>query len=233
MDKNGIDRIEVYFGGGMAVVAIAAIAARCARNGFSIDSVLDGLVNLAQVIVAAMVLLVAVRSILARRSSPETFASTLEGELAAWVARSRPLIVPETEFARGTRYSMLTDLEHMFDVGESLAEARKNKKGKFVDLPSRFDRDAEILFYLNKTTFSDRAKIANKDISAELRLLAARISACVNAKFADVMTASDKGGSNDTATVSITLLRDLQTPEDARTVVHVLDYVMTLYMVAA
>lgn len=229
--------MEVYLGGAISLIATVIIIIQCVREGFSIDSILNGLVSLAQVIVAALVLLVALRSILSRRKPTETFASTFGTELQGWVARNRPLILPEPDFSKHTRFSMLTNHNHIFDVGDNLEEASKNKKGRFVDMPHDFQhgfkKGDEILFYLNKSTFLERAKMKNRDIASELEVVALKISNCINANFSDMLTASVKNGPNDTAIVNIILLRELQTPEDGRRIVHLLDYVTTLFMVAA
>lgn len=85
-------------------------------------------------------------------------------------------------------------------------------------------------FILNKSTFLDRAKINETDVDAELKILASKIAACINSNFGQSFAASaDKSQSK----INVILLENLSTPEQARSLVKMIDYVMTLYMVAA
>jgi hypothetical protein len=230
MNEEKSQSIELWFGGVTAAVAIAAIFVQCVLDGFSLDSVLNGLINLAQMIVAAMVMLVAIRSILLTRKPKETFDSALREELGAWVERGRPLIVRDEELQSGERYFMLTNHEHIFDVGINVSDENTYKKGQFVVLPSLFTKNASMVFHLNKSTFLERAKAKNKSVDDEIQLIAARIAACVNAHFGDIFSASADSGQHK---VNVLLLRDLSIPADARSLVKLIDYVMTLYMVAS
>lgn len=228
------DKIEIFFGGGMALVAVCAIVVKMALNGFSFVSVLDGVTDFAQVVVAAMILLIALKRILNRRPPVETFESTLGNELQSWMTRNRPLVSREDRPEKGSRFFMLTDLEHIFDVGENLSNENTYKKGRFVELPLSYEAGAEMHFFLNLSTFRERAIAKNSESRIEVQLLAARVSACINANFSELLTASsDNSGSGGAAAINITFVKDLDTPEDARQIIHLIDYVMTLYMVAA
>jgi hypothetical protein len=227
-DKTQV--IELWFGGITAVAAIVAIFLQCVLDGFSVNSILNGLINLAQMIVAAMVMLVAIRSILRTQKPKETFPDTLESELRGWVERSRPLVMRDENFQDGERYFMLTNHEHIFDVGENLSDDAAYKKGQFVVLPVEFRQSGEIMFHLNKSTFLERAKAKGKDADDEIRLIAARIAACINAHFGGVVSASADKSQHK---IHALLLRDLTSPDDARLLVKLVDYVMTLYMVAS
>jgi hypothetical protein len=230
MNEEKSQSIELWFGGVSAAVAIAAIVAQCVLDGFSLDSVLNGLINLAQMIVAAMVMLVAIRSVLLTRKPKETFESTLREELDAWIERNRPLIVRDEGFQSGERYFMLTNQEHIFDVGVDISDESSYKKGQFAVLPPRFTQKAAMAFHLNKSTFLERAKAKNRSADDEIRLIAAKIAVCINAHFGAVFSASADENQNK---INVLPLRDLSEPADARLLVKLIDYVMTLYMVAS
>jgi hypothetical protein len=235
MNGNGnkINIIEVWFGGITAALAAIAIILLCLRDGFSIDSILNGLINFAQISVAAMVLLVAVRTIFQTKKPKETFRQVLSDELGMWVARNRPLISLDKDFKTGVRFFMLTDHEHIFDVGECLTDENTYKKGQFVVLPEAFISGVEpITFHLNKSTFSERAKAKGKDTDDEIKLLAARIATCINAHFAETFSASADDKYNR---INVIFLPDQEweTPDKARLLVKLIENVMTLYMVAS
>lgn len=64
-------------------------------------------------IVSALVLLVAIRSIVRNMGRKDSFDNVLKQEIDNWVNRNRPLISEDKDFSNGTRYFMLTDHEHI------------------------------------------------------------------------------------------------------------------------
>lgn len=233
MDNNEekyIHNIEVYIGGAAALFAILAGIYRAALNNFSQDAVLEALISISELIVSALVLLVAIRSIIRNMGGKDTFDNVLKREIDNWVNRSRPLISEDKSFNNGTRYFMLTDHEHIFDIGKDLSDENSYKKGQFVIIPNTFRKNEQLTFLLNKSTFLDRAKINETEVDVELKILASKIAACINSNFGQYFAASaDKGQSK----INVILLENLSTPEHARSLVKMIDYVMTLYMVAA
>ena len=229
-EEKYIHNIEVYIGGAAALFAILAGIYRAALNNFSQDAVLEALISISELIVSALVLLVAIRSIIRNMGGKETFDNVLKQEINNWVNRSRPLISEDKSFNNGTRYFMLTDHEHIFDIGKDLSDENSYKKGQFVIIPNTFRKNEQLTFLLNKSTFLDRAKINETEVDAELKILASKIAACINSNFGQCFAASaDKGQSK----INVILLENLSTPEQARSLVKMIDYVMTLYMVAA
>ncbi len=225
-----IHNIEVYIGGIAALFAISAGVYRAALNDFSQDAVLEALISISELIVSALVLLVAIRSIISNMGKKDTFDNVLKHEIDNWVNRSRPLISEDKSFNNGTRYFMLTDHEHIFDIGKDLSDENSYKKGQFVIIPKTFRQKDQITFLLNKSTFLDRAKINETEVDAELKILASKIAACINSNFGQYFAASaDKTQTK----INVILLEDFSLPEQARCLVKMIDYVMTLYMVSA
>lgn len=212
------------------MLAIVAVIYKAAINGYMQEAVVDAFISITGTIVSALVLLVAIRSIIRNMKTNESFDNILEQEMQNWVNRNRPLIVPDNDFKNGSRYFMLTDHEHIFDIGQDLSDDMTYKKGQFVIIPQSFQKNDQITFVLNKSTFLDRAKVNQTEVDAELKILASKVSACINSNFGQYFAAS---ADKNQPKISVILLEDLTTPEHARTLVKMVDYVMTLYMVAA
>ncbi len=136
--KKEVFNIEVYIGGGAALFAIFAGICRAALNDFSPDAVLEALISISELIVSALVLLVAIRSIVRNMGRKDSFNNVLKQEIDNWVNRNRPLISEDKDFSNGTRYFMLTDHEHIFDIGKDLSDENSYKKGQFVIIPNTF-----------------------------------------------------------------------------------------------
>lgn len=229
-EEKSIHNIEVYIGGGAALFAILAGIYRAALNDFSQDAVLEALISISELIVSALVLLVAIRSIVRNMGRKDSFDNVLKQEIDNWVNRNRPLISEDQDFSNGTRYFMLTDHEHIFDIGKDLSDENSYKKGQFVIIPNTFGKNDQLTFILNKSTFLDRAKVNETKVEAELKILASKIAACINSNFGQYFAAS---ADKNQPKINVILLDDFSLPEQARSLVKMIDYVMTLYMVAA
>ncbi len=229
-EEKSIHNIEVYIGGGAALFAILAGIYRAALNDFSQDAVLEALISISELIVSALVLLVAIRSIVRNMGRKDSFDNVLKQEIDNWVNRNRPLISEDKDFSNGTRYFMLTDHEHIFDIGKDLSDENSYKKGQFVITPNTFRKNDQLTFILNKSTFLDRAKVNETEVEAELKILASKIAACINSNFGQYFAAS---ADKNQPKINVILLDDFSSPEQARSLVKMIDYVMTLYMVAA
>ena len=230
LEIKSIHNIEVYIGGGAALFAILAGIYRAALNDFSQDAVLEALISISELIVSALVLLVAIRSIVRNMGRKDSFDNVLKQEIDNWVNRNRPLISEDQDFSNGTRYFMLTDHEHIFDIGKDLSDENSYKKGQFVIIPNPFGKNDQLTFILNKSTFLDRAKVNETKVEAELKILASKIAACINSNFGQYFAAS---ADKNQPKINVILLDDFSLPEQARSLVKMIDYVMTLYMVDA
>ena len=71
----------------------------------------------------------------------DSFDNVLKQEIDNWVNRNRPLISEDKDFSNGTRYFMLTDHEHIFDIGKDLSDENSYKKGQFVIIPNTFGKN--------------------------------------------------------------------------------------------
>lgn len=78
----------------------------------------------------------------------DTFDNVLKQEIENWINRSRPLISEDKNFGNGTRYFMLTDHEHIFDIGKDLSDENSYKKGQFVIIPNTFKKKQSVDVYL-------------------------------------------------------------------------------------
>ena len=235
MENNEIeDKAELYIGGSIALIAVIAVFVQIALSGFSLSSILDGFVNLAQVIVAAMVLLIAIKRIVDRRQPAETFESALTRELSSWEERNKPLISRNGDVNGNYRFFMLTDHDNMLKVANE--QVKSYKKGLFVELPllGSYRSETTFDFYLNLSTFQERAKAKESTPEDEVNRLAGAVAACICAKFPDAFIASPeekKGG--HAALINVKLKQDFTTPADAYRIIHLLDYVLMLYIAAA
>lgn len=87
-EEKSIHNIEVYIGGCAALFAISAVLYKASINGFSQEAVLDALISISGTIVSALVLLVAIRSIIRNMGRKDTFDNVLKQEIDNWVNRS-------------------------------------------------------------------------------------------------------------------------------------------------
>lgn len=224
---------ETLFGGICGLVALIAIFAEVMLNGATPGVIAGGVKDFAGTMVAVAVLIVAVRSLLPRRT-PTGFAETLDAELGRWVEQSVPLIHRAVDCPDKIRYYLITDLEKIFTVNEEelkeIAEKGSRKSGsfcgRFVELPPGIP--GQFTFFLNKATFSDRITIQKESPESTLALLAAKVSENINKNFAEFCKA-DSGKES----VTVRLNRTPSTPEDAKRIVEVIEHVLTLYTIAS
>ena len=114
---------------------------------------------------------------------------------------------------------------------------RSTKIGVFVSLPSVEELkkgDALIEFWLNKGTFKRRMAAYNIEKQNELterNLLASRMAACIasNYKFSVAANPPD----TDEAKIKIIIEKQMSTPDDAREIINLIEYVMKLYLCVA
>jgi len=226
---------ETLLGGIAASIAVIAIFFEIAYNSFTPAAIAAGIKDFSTTCVAILVLIVAVRKLKPKKVK-ETFDSVLQTELDDWVKRSDPLVQRAQDYSESIRYYMITDLDKvLYADNESIEEIRRKGSvnsgtfnGKFVDLPS--EAIPTLRFYLNASTFKERAKAKNKSYEDTLEKLAPAIANCISKNFNDMCEA---GHSKDGKTIMVTFKYELYTPDHARELVKLIDYVMTLYTIAS
>jgi hypothetical protein len=240
---NKIDA-ETKIGGFFGLIAFVAILVEMSALNFSAEAVSGGIKDMAATMVAIMVLVVAVRK-LRPRKEVETFHSTLEKGMERMCQKYSPLLnramVDENsdestqKLLKDTyRYNLLTQLELLLSGKKSVEElndqgSKSNKGGTagvFVDIEKNAPKT--ITFYINKGTFNKAAKNRNEDIDVFRELLAAQISGRVNAKFSKFCESIP---SVRNINVTFSKKDGLDTIEDAKTLIELIEFVLLLYTV--
>lgn len=230
---NKIDA-ETKIGGITAIIAIIAIVFEMVLGGFTRISVVAGIKDIAATIVAILVLIVAVRK-LRPKKIVETFESVLNEELSAWQQKVSPLVHRATDCNDKIRYYLITNFDRVIFADDNSIEEICEKgcvdsgtfNGKFVEMPFKMDKN--ISFFLNASTFKERAKAKNKSYEDTLDALAPAIANCISKSFQGFCKAEPKSsGKEIVVTFDI-----LESPKDARKLVKVIDHVLTLYTIAA
>lgn len=231
------DNFDLFCGGMASVIALLITIIKFCYSGRGISELLNFLQEFSGLFVSVLVFFVAAKSILRQMKRRETFASVLKEELDLWAERNAPLITRDGKYQKSEEesnncYYMLTDHDHIFDVGDDFGDL-KAQRGRFVELPERYEKENRIIFYLNGGMFADRAKANGTKAWDEMGVLMHRIANCISAKFGkDTFEASGRS-IGVIRQVTVRIKRDLNTPEDARAIVKLLDYVMILYLAAA
>ena len=139
-------RLENYVGGMLALIAIVAILIKTFSTTVTLGSMMDMVKDIAQLVVSALVMLVALRLMI--RHSPRNLREEIQMSLARWEQLHRPLIFKVKDFEPTEkyqiRYSILAQqrdflkLHHVMTTEEEAKYSTKDSKssGKFVSFPS-------------------------------------------------------------------------------------------------
>lgn len=242
--ENTKNKMEVYIGGGFAIIAIVAIIAKTIVSGISADTLLDMVINIAGLAVSALVMFVAIRSIISNTSNKVS--SVLELSLGKWVKSNQSLIFKALDFPidKGTRYYMTTDHKRILTDPLFLPEAVIEKlsygkpgypNGRFLEIPQLNDmlsKNFTINFFVNTSTFLETIEIKRaheikdqKAIDVELAAILSRISSCINVRYDGVYTSESKGKELKV------YVSKIDTIEKARDFLNFLNFVMMLYLI--
>lgn len=228
--------LETKLGGISAIIAIIAIVAQIAVNGFSSDSVAGGIKDISTTIVALLVLVVAVRKLRPSKNKKD-FKELMTDALNEWSERNYPLIMNKEVISKKVngrdttlqRYFMLTDHDHLFDYAKD-GPAENWKTGLFVEIPEIKKENyisPSIVFHLNESTFMERIK-NDRDIKDILKELCNKFSAAILNNFGSILASADKNN-----IITVKFKNKIDTPEEIKTFVDVIEYVMTLYTIAS
>lgn len=230
---------ETKLGGIFGIIAFLAIVAEIYLGSFATDIIVGGIKDLAGTLVAIMVLVVAVKKIKPKKTD-ETFESVLAQELDDFERRSQPLIHRAKDFDQAIRYYLITRMDRiLYATSDNLKEIKEKGSvnsgtfnGKFADLS--IDDELKMSFYLNASTFKDRAKVEEKTNSEVLANLGPTISNCINKQSPGSYEATpSKDGTTITVCFKKKLAKENRQPEDAREIVKLINYVFTLYTIAS
>ena len=231
--------LETKLGGIFGMVALIAIIYEASLGGFSPEATAGAVKDIAGTLVAILVLVVAVRKIRPRKSK-ETFHSVLHEELEDLERRAQPLIHRAKDYSDGIRYYLITRLERvLYATADDLKEIKEKGSvnsgvfnGKFFDVFT--EGELKVHFYLNASTFKDRAKLEGKSNEAVLTELGPVIANCINKQSHDKYQATPtKDGKTITVIFDTGKEQQDKTPEDAREVAKLINYVLTLYTIAS
>ena len=223
------NKIEIYVGGALAVIAIVAAISRAIVAGVSIETFLDMVINVAGLGVSALVMFVAIRSIVT--NSPKNLKQELESALGHWEDGNRPLVFKVSDFdATGKyqlRYAILARQTDFLELPKTLSsemEARltsKNSKasGKFVSLPS--------IDQMVKNGFVMEFHLIDSSYSGDMKELVGRTVKCILLRFPGVKI-TQKGSNDFDVEHEVIATRD-----DVRALVAFINFVLTLLLIQA
>lgn len=231
------DELERVVSSVFGALGILAILVGLALRGFTVENVLDGVKDMAGLIVTIAVFILA--SKLVRSMSVEDFAGKFEEYLKEWADQNRYLV--DTESASEERgmegkrsYFMLTDHTNLV-VAEGPASESKRKKGAFVYLPTAAEMKEyklEIAFRLNDSTFKQSLsdpKNPYKDVTE----LAGQFAKRINDEFGEKLSIVAAPARDDKYKVVVSLDKMERTTDNARRVVDMVDFVKTLTLAFA
>lgn len=222
---------ETIFGGIFGAIAIIATIIQMSISGFSQDAVWSGIKDLSATMVGVAVLIMAMKNFFPKK--PVTFEKALDVELKKWVERSFPLVHRAKDCPEKIRYYLITKTEKILTMTQDELQEIEEKgsvnsgtfNGKFVEFP--LESKKRIVFFLNASTFKERANVRGKSYEDTLSLLASQISNNINKKFSDVCRA-DAGKD----TISVTFHKEPNKVDDAKDIVKLIDHVLSLYCIA-
>ena len=196
--ENDKNKIEIYIGGALAIIAIVAIIAKTLVVGISVDTVLDMIINIAGLAVSALVMFVAIRSIIT--NSPKNLKQELEFAFQNWESDNRPLVFKVSDFKETPDYkigySILARPTKFLEMSKNMTQEEEAKfitrtsksSGKFVSLPSMDEmirNDFKMEFHFIDSTYSP----------ADIKELVKETLNCIRARFPDFIISQQ--GTND------------------------------------
>jgi len=233
--KKYDDNLEKILTAVFGALGTTAIVINLFIKGWSIENLLDGLVDIAGLIVVIAVFLIA--SKIFRKSKQSDFRSVFEKHLKDWITQNKYLIDNINEEGKGKyekRYcSMMIDHSNIVTQKIPAQSATPNKeKGAFVYLPYKDDSDNwknEFEFRFNKRTFSRQENYKTKDGEVDLKAITELISKGINDNFPEIgITAKPYA-----ETIKVSFEGMAQTEENAKKLVDMVEYVKTMVLAIA
>ena len=198
LDKKR-NAIEIYIGGAIALVAIIVIIVKFVLDGATFSAGLDMIIEIAGLLVSALVMFVAIKSIAV--NSPKNLKEQLMREFDRWEDSNRPLIFRILDYKDNKDYkicyAILTRHTDFLTLPKRLSEEDAKKyttrssmsSGKFVSLPAPEDM-------IQKDEFSMEFHFIESSYkAAAIKDIVEKTVNCLNGRF-DKVTSISKS-SND------------------------------------
>ncbi len=198
LDKKR-NAIEIYIGGAIALVAIIVIITKFFIDGATFSAGLDMIIEIAGLLVSALVMLVAIKSIAV--NSPKNLKEQLIREFDRWEDGNRPLVFRVTDYQVTDKYKIcyailarhtdfLTLPKRLSDEDVKKYMTRNSKSsGKFISLPSLEDMIQKDEFFMEFHFIESSYK------DAAIKDIVEKTVNCLNGRF-DKVTSISKS-SND------------------------------------
>lgn len=220
---------ETLWGGLFGLVAIAAAVAEMALADFSPDAVAGGIKDIAGTLIVVVVLLVAIKSILPKRFEL-SFPERLEKALDEWKEANGNMIVQREKDSLPDKlgFGMRTDLRNFY-----INDPQPSNAGWFVRLPlptsDEYQKPGTCLeFHLNRGTFFEGMTLSQEEVSQKFDVLNQLFCSFINARFGSMVCASGKRD-----TIKVIFQSPIESDEDIRRIVDVLNAMLQAYLVSA
>jgi len=226
--------VEGWLGGSLAVLVVIFAIIKYLAEGPGLVPAMTASITICGVIVSLIVLFSAIRSYWEHHRPRETFENTLERELKLWMQRNRPMICATNEFEGprdpdGATYALLEQFDTILRRHDDFGNARRTP---FLTLPANFNQGSKLIFHLSPHIFQRRADALDEDVEITITKLTKDFANCISAEFPNLAKAHGvPEGRIDKVTVF--LVRDLDTAEDAREFINMLNYVTILFLASA
>lgn len=230
------NRIEIYIGGSFAIIAFVAIIAKVFLTGVTPDSILDMVINIAGIAVSALVMFVAIRSILV--NSPKNLKEELEAAFRKWEIDNMPLIfevsdykVPDNNPKKyGRCFSILANQKKYLELPTTLPDDLKEKyksrdsknTGKFVSFPNVEDM-------LSMDSFTLEFHLIASSYSEDIKKLVVDSAKCVTTRYEKNGVVAVAISNNDFEAT----FPKINTKEDIGELITLFDFVKTLLLILA
>jgi len=234
--RNYDDKLEKYLTAIFSAAGTIAIIINLFLKGLTIQNLLDGVKDIAGLIIVIAVFLIANK--LFRKSSKLDFREVFEKYLKDWIKQNDYLVCENfDEEGKGKnkkRYcSMLIDHSNLVTKRKFAKDAIPNKeKGAFVYLPYVGDNGIwknEFDFRFNKRTFSRNSGVKTADSEVNLKAILEQFSMRINDNF-QYLGISAKAYSE---TITVSYERMEQNEENARKLVDMVEFVKTMVLALA
>ena len=224
------NKLEIYIGGTLAVISITAMISKMIIQGISVSTVLDMIISVTALSVSALVMFVAIRSIIA--NAPKNINQELKNAFDSWETDNRPLLFRVSDYEENESYkicyAILTNHTIFLDLPQNLSsemEAKlktKNSKqsGKFLSIPS-FDEMTKDDFTMD-FHFVASSYIEEK---AGMKDLVSKTVKSISMRYSDIRT-TPKGSTDFTAEY-----KKIETKQEARNLISFVNFVLTLLLI--
>lgn len=235
MDRNETKEkvFELVFG----VIAIVAAIGEAIANGLNASSILGAIKDVSGTLIIVVLFVMFVRQI---PRKPKNIIELLEREVESWGIANAPMIFKAEGYksAQGSPYKqgflLLQDPRKFVSLSNLTPESSEwskyakygngNRTGKFIDLLDYKKMTEDI------PTVSIIMKQSHFSQMNQIDEIIRDIYEAINAKYGEVVTANRQGSSYE---ILLTFKKKIETENDVKQFVEVLDYVLSLVKVVA